>query len=146
MYYNYTIFHFIAFKDSYITATLLPFVPYKVHTKVSLFFTFVPLSEIHHLFCLFPMWNFSVLYGTVLPRSHATLPETRQLPATFLENATQSLLPLSPQTSSTPSFSKINSFSPHLRLILPVSPHISTNNFISVSMYSCKQHVVPFCM
>jgi len=134
MCYNYTIFHFIAFKDSYITAALLRFVPYKVHTKVSLFFTFVPLSEILHLFCLFPMSTFSVLYGTVLPHSHAALPETRQLPATFLENATRSLLPFSPQTSSSPSFSKINSFSPHLHLILPSSPHISTNNFILVSM------------
>ena len=75
------------------TATLFSCVPYKVHTKV---FTFVPLSEILHLFCLFPMSTFSLLYGIVLPRSHAALPETRQLPATSLENATQSLLLLSP--------------------------------------------------
>lgn len=76
------------------TATLFSSVPYKVHTRLSFFFTFVLFSVILRIYCLFSLPTFSVLYGIFLLRSNVTIPETLQLASRFLQNVTHSLLTL----------------------------------------------------
>lgn len=93
MCYNCHIFHCIV--APLYTATLFSSVPYKVHTRLSFFFTFDSLfRNSSYIYYLFSLPTFSVLYGIFLPRSNVTIPETLQLTSRFLQNVTLSLLTL----------------------------------------------------